>query len=420
MKTTRRMLLGASALAPFAPYVRPAYSQAQEIVWWAPNWGQARAEELVRRFQAANPNLRIKLEITVSDGLPNRVLAALRSGSPPELIEIQSGWTIPYAATGALAPLDQIAQQHSVDLSDFLEVPLNTARHEGRLMGMPYRAESHGFIYNKGAYREAGLNPDQPPRDWNELVDYAKRLTRRTNDNRQMYGMGICGGGEVGNMLFRLQPMIWANGGAIISDDLRRAVVNQPPAVEAVDFYCSFFTRHSAAPPSTLQNDGLALRRLFVAGTLAQYQSGQFDIPAIRNENPNIDIGVGLIPAPPGKQTAAMLGGWSFVIPRQARNQEGAAKLLGFLSTSENMGFYTDTFPARRSAMNLPRFQDPILRPFREMLPFGRQPPPARDWVQIVQLTFDHVQRILLRELSPQDAMTEAARAMQRLIDRPS
>jgi ABC-type glycerol-3-phosphate transport system substrate-binding protein len=412
------MLLGAAAAAPFARLAAPAIAQQQEIVWWAPNWGQARAEELKRRFEAETPGQRIKLEITVADGLQNRALAAIRSGSPPELMEIQSGWNVPYAASGGLMALDEVVTANNIALNDFLPAPLGTARYDNKLMGLPYRCEAHGLIYSKGAFREAGLDPEKPPQDWNEQVDMAKRLTRRTGAGQQMYGMGICGGGEVGNMIFRSMPQIWSNGGSVISDDLRRAVVNEPPAVAAVDFYCSFFTRHNAAPPSTLQNDGLALRRLFVAGTLGMYQSGQFDIPAIRQENANLDIGVGPVPPAPGKPKAAVLGGWNFVVPAQARNRDGAAKLVAFLAKPDVMGFYTDTFPARVSAMELPRFNDPILRPFKEMLPFARATPPLASWVQIVQVYFDNVQRILLREAEPQAAMNDAARAIQRLIDR--
>ena len=121
-----------------------------------------------RRFEAENPSQRIKLEITVSDGLQNRALAAIRSGSPPELMEIQSGWNIPYAATGGLMSLDEVVTANNIALNDFLPAPLGTARYENKLMGMPYRCEAHGLIYNKAHFREAGLNPDQPPRDWNE------------------------------------------------------------------------------------------------------------------------------------------------------------------------------------------------------------------------------------------------------------
>ena len=67
------------------------------------------------------------------------------------------------------------------------------------------------------------------------------------------------------------------------------------------------------------------------------------------------------IPHPEGKETAAILGGWSFVIPKDAKNPDEAKKFVQFLSRAENQGFFTDTFPARISAMKLPRFDDPIL-----------------------------------------------------------
>ena len=137
------------------------------------------------------------------------------------------------------------------------------------------------------------------------------------------------------------------NGGSIISDDMTTATVNSPEAVEAVKFYTDMLTEHQVSPPSTLQNDGTANRRLFIAGTVAMYQSGQFDIGSIRKENANIDIGVMTIPHPEGKETAAIIGGWSFIIPKDAKNPEETKKFVQFLAESDNMGFFTDTFPAR-------------------------------------------------------------------------
>ena len=147
------------------------------------------------------------------------------------------------------------------------------------------------------------------------------------------------------------------------------------------------------------------------------YQSGQFDIASIRKENPDIDIGVMMIPHPEGKETAAILGGWSFVIPKDAKNPEEAKKLVKFLAQSDNRAFFTDTFPARISAMTLPRFDDPILGVFKAMLPHGRPVPAHKNWVQITQAYFDGIQRILLGDEDPQDAMDGAAEEIQALLD---
>ena len=91
----------------------------------------------------------------------------------------------------------------------------------GKLWAIPYRIETHGVIYNKDHFKEAGLDPDKPPKTWDELISAAKALTKSGR-----YGFGITGGGEVGNTLFRSLPFIWMNGGDIISPDLTKAVVN--------------------------------------------------------------------------------------------------------------------------------------------------------------------------------------------------
>jgi multiple sugar transport system substrate-binding protein len=384
-----------------------------EIVWWTPSWGEARARELVRRFEAAHPGQTVRIEVTVADGLPTRIQTALRSGAPPDLIEAQHGWVVPYAQAGLLQPVDDVLH----DRDDYVPAALDFLTWNGTLWGAPFRIETHAILYNRQMFRDAGLDPDQPPQTWPQLIDAATRLTRTRADGRHQYGFGITGGGEVGNTLFRSLPFIWMNGGDILSQDTTTAVLNQPPAVEALAFYTDMFTRLGASPPSTLQDDGLGLRRLFIAGSVAMYQSGPFDIGPIRQENPDLDLGVMMIPHPEGRETAAVLGGWSFIVPKDARHPDEALRFIEFLTTAENMGYFTDTFPARTSALDLPRFSDPILDPFKKMLPYGRRIPSHRNWLQIVQVYFEHVQRVLLKQVTPQQAMDDAARDIQALLE---
>ena len=42
-------------------------ASAGEVVWWTPNWGEARAKELADKFMAANPGITIRMEVTVSE-----------------------------------------------------------------------------------------------------------------------------------------------------------------------------------------------------------------------------------------------------------------------------------------------------------------------------------------------------------------
>ena len=90
--------------------------------------------------------------------------------------------------------------------------------------------------------------------------------------------------------------------------------------------------------------------------------------------------------------------------------------MVQFLEQVGEPGCFTDTFPARVSAMALPRFDDPILSVFKSMLPHGRPVPIHSNWVQITQAYFDGIQRILLGDEDPQTAMDGAAYDIQPLL----
>lgn len=402
MRTTSLIALTVSTLILSGSAV-----SAGEVLWWTPNWGEARARELAVKFEAENPGITIKLEVTTSDGLPQRVLTALQSGAAPDIIEVQHGWVNGYAQNNLVLPLDDVIQERE----DYVPAALDYVSWDGKLWALPYRIETHAIIFNKGMWSAAGLDPAKPPQTWAELVSAGETLSK---DGK--FGFAITGGGEVGNTIFRSLPFIWMNGGGIVSDDVTKAIVNEPAAVEAVTFYTDFYKK-GISPDSTLENDGTANRRLFIAEAVAAYQSGQFDVPSIRKENPNVDVGVFMIPHPEGKETAAILGGWSFVVPKDAKNPEEAKKFLQFMTTSDSMGFFTDTFPARTSAMSLPRFDDPILSVFKQMLPYGRPVPIHKNWVQITQAYFDGIQRILLDEQTVQESMDQANEEIQALLD---
>ncbi|TCT33005.1 ABC transporter substrate-binding protein [Martelella mediterranea] len=400
--------LALTAAVPFILAQAPAF--AGEITWWAPEFGADRAETLAQKFEEQNPDIKVNVERVVPSGLQNRVLVALQSGNTPDLIDVANGWTVPFAMTGQLLQLDDIVAEQGIDLDDFLPAAVNTAKVDGKLYGLPFRAEAHAMIYNKGMFEKAGLDPDKFPETWSELNETASALT-----SGSQYGMGIAGGGEVSNTVFRSLPFLWMNGGGILSEDLSSSILDAPESAEALEFYTDF-KADGLAPPSTLENDGTALRRLFIAETIAIYQSGQFDLASITQENPDIDIGTALIPHPEGKERSAILGGWNFVIPAAAKNKGDSAAFLNFLVQPENMGFYTDTFPARQSAMDMERFQNPQFEPFREMLQYARPQPAANNWVQITQMYFDTVQEILLGGADVKEVLTDTTQQIDSLL----
>ena len=393
-----------------------AAAKQATVTWWAPNFNDPRSEELAAKFMKDHPRIKIDVQKTVSAGLQDKILVAIQSGTTPDIIDTNIAWTVSYAATGQLLALDDyIAKSKVIDPKDFMPGAWNGMLYGGKVYGIPYRAESHAFLYNKNMYRAAGLDPNKPPKTWTELLDNAKKLTRATGD-KPVYGVGIAGGGEVGNMITILVAWIWMNGGDVVSSDYKRITINEPAAVEAVTFYTDLLTTYKVAPPSTLQNDGTAMRNLFIQGSIAQFQQGSYAIAPIHKDNPGIELGYGLLPAPEGKKPAAVLGGWSYIIPKAAPSKDAAWSFVEWMSQTDNMAYYTDTFPATGAAMKNARFSNPEFKAFIDMTPYARLTPPLKGWVQMTSIIFKEVQAIMLGQKTAQKAMDDAAAQMTALL----
>lgn len=416
MTSMRKSVLAATALAASLLAAADA-AIAAEINWWVTEPAREQATRVVKDFEAAHPDIKINLQTNPYAGLQGKVLVALRSGIPPDLIEVQTSWLAPFVATGKLDDVTDVVTS-KLKVSDFVGPPIQNSTFDGKIYSLPFQAESLAMLYRKDLFKEAGLDPEKPATTWPAFIESVKKLTRTRANGQQTYGYGIAGGGPEGegNTLYRALPYIWMNGGDILSDDYKRAVINSPASVAAVTFYTSMYTTLKVAPPSTLENDGLALRRLFMAGTIAQYQGTPTEIERLDKDAPGLQYGVAIMPHPEGRQTSALLGGWGFILPKDAKNKEAAKKLLAFLSTPERIADYTRTFPTAKAALDFPKFADPRYAAFKEMLSNARSQPPIDSWARIQSIFYKSIQEVLIGGSTPQQAMDAAAKDITPLL----
>jgi multiple sugar transport system substrate-binding protein len=131
----------------------------------------------------------------------------------------------------------------------------------------------------------------------------------------------------------------------------------------------------------------------------------------IRRENPTLDLGVMMLPTPKGGEPAAALGGWSFIVPKDAK-QPGLARAS---SVPHRVGEHgcSPAVSGAEVGVALPRFADPILE-LQRMLPYA--PPAARRAAADRAGVLDHVQRVLVGDVPTERAMNEAAIEIDRLL----
>ena len=188
-------------------------------------WEGARTEvidKIVANYQQTQPNVKVNSQLVFGsgegffDGMPfDKILAQIAAGTPPDVIMMGSDVAAAWAKKGgALRALDDALKADKVDPTKvFYPALAQMAKAQGKYYGLPQlTATDRAYLFmNKDVVEAAGLNPSKGPANWEELVTWSQRVTRREGDGFASVGLNI-GGTPFIDWLAR-------NNGKVLSDD---------------------------------------------------------------------------------------------------------------------------------------------------------------------------------------------------------
>ncbi len=112
---------------------------------------------------------------------------------------------------------------------------------EGVRYGLPLEGGNLMMMYiNAGLFKEAGLDPNRPPKTYDEMLEYAKKLTKYDADNKiSQAGYAIRYKGHPFGIADKSAPFYHAWGAEWLNWDEKKAsgYLNSPQAVEALKYY---------------------------------------------------------------------------------------------------------------------------------------------------------------------------------------
>src|SRR5262245_9296408 len=156
------MLIGLSASMALAS---PALAQEPIEIWARTSTAQF-TQPLVDAFNASHKT-QIKLNLIPPAEIIQKFGAASAAGTEPQAVVLDIVQTPAFAHAGELMDITDYAKS----LPYFNELSPAHVRHatyKGRMYGVPFDAENSILLYNKKLFREAGLDPEKPPRNWPE------------------------------------------------------------------------------------------------------------------------------------------------------------------------------------------------------------------------------------------------------------
>jgi sn-glycerol 3-phosphate transport system substrate-binding protein len=153
---------------------------AVEIQWWHSMTGALndRVNDIANGFNAAQTEYKVVpvFKGTYDESMTAAV-AAFRSGKAPHILQVfEVGTATMMAGKKAIKPVYEVMAQSGEKFDPKAYMPAVAGYYtdtQGRMLSMPFNSSTPVFFYNKDAFKKAGLDPNKPPKTWDEVQNAA-------------------------------------------------------------------------------------------------------------------------------------------------------------------------------------------------------------------------------------------------------
>jgi ABC-type glycerol-3-phosphate transport system substrate-binding protein len=189
----------------------PPAAKAAELRQW---------KEDVAEFNRTYPNVTVEGRSTPGQCLePPRFTAMLKAKSQPDVFYTYFTDLPQVLDHDGAEDITAYVNDRTVPLlKDIDPDVLASLKHDGRLYGLPTSNYTMGLLINRRLFERAGLDPDAPPRTWEEVRTAAARIARL---GKGVAGFGEYSAGNTGGWHFTAH--LYSIGGDVVDAGGRRA-----------------------------------------------------------------------------------------------------------------------------------------------------------------------------------------------------
>jgi ABC-type glycerol-3-phosphate transport system substrate-binding protein len=355
------LLVAGAALLIWGPRPRPKAPPGRVVVTYWEKWTGREADDMRRIVDDFNATVgkdkNIYVEYLSISHVDRKTLTATAAGVPPDVAGLFDAQLAPFAARGALEPLDDLAAEHGLTAADYKPVYWNACHYDGHLYGLVSTPAAVALHYNKTLFRAAGLDPSRPPRTIEELDEYAKVLTTFHDGHLSRAGYLPSEPGW-----YLMQTPYWF-GGQLYDKSANRFVLTSPANLAAFQWVQSYSQQYGQEAVGAFQS-GVGQfntpQNAFLAGTVAMEQQGPWMAAFIADLKPsmsqalvphalerylprilrpyNYDWGVAPFPSAKGAPQNVTYAGFDFLaIPKGSRHKREAFEFIAYVNRQDVM-----------------------------------------------------------------------------------
>lgn len=284
------------------------------LQWW--DWSDSIADytrATFAKYEQEHPGIKVKYSLYTVSQFKSNILLAIRGGTAPDIFPIPTGFTFLQALKEKwIQPIDKYVDElYPGGMSAWKArfpatsfVPgINVW--DGKVYIPPKNypgGDTALLYYNKSLFKDAGLDPNNPPKTWGELRADAKKITAAGNG--KYYGI-IMGGKQLNRWSADIGTLATTAGPVAMSDawttgiNLKTGKYDfEDPAFAGALTLFTDMNSDGSFYPGFISINAPEARELFGEGKAGFMFQGQWCVGVWRKNNPNLDFGVEFPPVP--------------------------------------------------------------------------------------------------------------------------
>jgi len=373
-------------------------------------------------FEKENPGIKLKPIYSGSyQESITKALTAVKSGEPPVMSILLSTDMFTLIDEDAIVPFDGLLKtpDDQAWLKSFYPAFMENSQTGGKTWGIPFQRSTIVLYYNKEMFKDAGLDPNRPPANWKEQVEYAQKLTKRDASGKvTQWGIQIPSSGFP---YWLFQALAIQAGTNLMNAAGTETYYDRPEVIEGLTYWVDLVKKYKVHPEGIVEWG--TTPKDFFEKKVAMMWTTTGNLTNVKN-NAKFDFGVAMLPA--GKQRGSPTGGGNFYIFAKSTpaQRDAALKFIKWVTTPQRAaqwGIDTGYVAVRADAWETPVMKQyvagfPAAAVARDQLPYAKAELSTHDNQRVTKALNDGLQAALTGTKTPEAAMKDAQREAERLL----
>ncbi len=170
---------GGSGASPAAKNAAGASGVTEVSVWHY--WDGTNADTfdaMVDKFNSEHKDIKVTTTSVPNADYLTKLRASASSNSLPDISIGDLIWVPQIAQMGKSADISKVLD--SKLLADINPALTSFGSIDGKQVSVPVSGNNLAYMYNKTLFKDAGLDPNQPPKTWEELKTMGKQILDKT------------------------------------------------------------------------------------------------------------------------------------------------------------------------------------------------------------------------------------------------